>query len=270
MNRHTSVMKCGMTKTIFSPSYNTKGLSKDQAQPPSTGPSWEMLPAPLGKYRDISKPRQLPGMHCHQDSWIQQLPEPLDNFPHSVRWQEFAHVLLAGLTAHREGRFMHCIPAWSVEMAEKIKFISTLLMTSTGCWIKHPDHLQHTKETYPLFRSWQNEMKSRSKASSPCNNSHQVSSGLRGLSLLLPQWHQRVCCYRSPAQHCNGKLLKEFLSLSQSSSISTAKRRNTSRIRLNIKIGTYQNWPLSSAFCTHYNWWSAKKEIKVSKKATAS
>lgn len=111
-------------------------------------------------------------------------------------------------------------------------------MTSTGCWIKHPAHLQYTEETNPLFSSWQNEMKSRSKASSPCNNSHQVSSGLRGLSLLLPRWHQCVCCYRSPVQHCNGKLLKEFLSRSQSSSISTAKRANTSRITLNIKIGT--------------------------------
>lgn len=79
--------------------------------------------------------------------------------------------------------------------------------------------------------------------------SHQVSSGLRGLSLLLPRWHQCVCCYRSPAQHCNGKLLKEFLSLSQSSSISTAKRRNTSRNSLNIKIGT--NLAKICLYCLH-------------------
>lgn len=82
-------------------------------------------------------------------------------------------------------------------------------------------------------------MKSKTKAISSCNNLHQVSSRLKGLSLLLQRWHQYVCCYRNLAQHYNGKLLKEFLSPSPSSSILTAKNRYTTSISLDVIIGTY-------------------------------
>lgn len=82
-------------------------------------------------------------------------------------------------------------------------------------------------------------MKSKTKATSSCNNLHQVSSRLKGLSSLLRRWHQYVCCYRNLAQHCNGKPLKEFLSPSQSSSISTAKSKYTTGIGLDVITGTH-------------------------------
>lgn len=138
-------------------------------------------------------------------------------------------------------------------------------MTLTDCWIKHLTHLSSTlrrqiHSSVPGRMRWKAEAKPVPFAI----YSHQVSSGLRGLSLLLPRWHRCVCCYRSPAQHCNGKLLKGFLSLSQSSSISTAERRKHIKDQFN-----HQNWhlpgqnlPLLSAFSTRHNWWSAKKKIK--------
>lgn len=110
----------GMMKTIiFNAGWNTKGLSRDQ------DPAGRCCPGQAQGQN--SKAKQLPGMQNDQDSWIQQSPGPPGNFPHWVRAQNevagIAHVLLAGLTLHteREGRFMHCIPAWSVEMAKIIQ-----------------------------------------------------------------------------------------------------------------------------------------------------
>ena len=78
-------------------------------------------------------------------------------------------------------------------------------------------------------------MKNENKSNFSCNNLHQVSSRLKGFSLPLRRWHQYVCYYRNLAQRYNGKLLKEFLSPSQSSSISTAKNRHATRISWDVK-----------------------------------
>lgn len=58
-------------------------------------------------------------------------------------------------------------------------------MISTGCWIKHPAHLQHSEETNPLFSSWQNEIKSRSKASSLAITHIKFHQG----------WEVFLCCF---------------------------------------------------------------------------
>lgn len=79
-------------------------LSRDQAQ------SLPQAQDPAGRCCQCqghnSKPKQLPGMQCHQDSWIQQPREPSRNSPHSVRAQNevagIAHVLLAGLSLHTD------------------------------------------------------------------------------------------------------------------------------------------------------------------------
>lgn len=115
--------------------------------------------------------------------------------------------------------------------------------------------------------------KARTRSFFSCNNLHQVSSGLKGLSSLLRRWHRWVCHYRIPVQsahnQCNGKLLKGFLSLSQSSSISTALNRQKTSISLNIKTGTY---PANTLNITHspnsHNWWpkERRKEKKKKKK----
>lgn len=121
MNRHTSEMKCSWNdeNNHFQCWLKHQGLSRDQDP--------AVICCPGQAQGQNSKAKQLPGMQNHQDSWIQQSPGPPDNFPHWVRAQNevagIAHVLLAGLTLHteREGRFMHCIPAWSIETAKIIQ-----------------------------------------------------------------------------------------------------------------------------------------------------
>lgn len=115
--------------------------------------------------------------------------------------------------------------------------------------------------------------KARTRSFFSCNNLHQVSSGLKGLSSLLRRWHRWVCHYRIPVQsahnQCNGKLLKGFLSLSQSSSISTALNRQKTSIILNIKTGTYPANTLNITRSPNsHNWWpkERRKEKKKKKK----
>lgn len=139
----------------------------------SAGIRTQLGDAALGKHRDkIPKPNnsqgcrttRIPGFSNHLDL---QVTSHTQNEVAGI-----AHVLLAGLTLHteREGRFMHCIPAWSVETAKIIQIYFSpsndfnRLLNKTS----NPS-LQHAEETNPLFSSWQNEMKSRSKASSLCN-----------------------------------------------------------------------------------------------------
>lgn len=86
MSRHSSVMKCSWNdENNFQSFLHHQGAQQGSGTAPAmgTGPSWEMLPVPLGKDRNNSKPKQLPGMQCHQDSWVQQSPRPLDTCPHS-------------------------------------------------------------------------------------------------------------------------------------------------------------------------------------------
>lgn len=217
-------------------------LSRDQAQ----SLPWAQDPAGRccqcqGKGQN-SKPKQLPGMQWHQDSWIQPSPEPSGNSPHSesTEWgcRNFTCAVLQGWVCTQTGKIhaLHSsLVCWNsriiqIYFSPSNDFNRLLNKTSS------PSPAQWDKPTFQFLAEWD---KKQRQSQFPCNNSHQVSSGMRGLSLLLPRWHQCVCCYRSPAQHCNGKLLKEFLSPSLSSSILTAKTRNTSNISLNIKIGTY-------------------------------
>lgn len=106
MNRHTSVMKCSWNDWNDEHNHlqsflHHQGAQQGSGTAPATGtaPSWELLPVPLGKDRDtIPNPNNAPGTQCHQDYGIQQSPEPLGNFPHSVRAQNEG----AGI-AHEQG-----------------------------------------------------------------------------------------------------------------------------------------------------------------------
>lgn len=114
MNRHTSVMKCSWNdwndkNNNFQFSLQHQGGSAEIRHCPCQGHRTQLgdaASAPGQAQGHNSKPKQLPGMQCHQDSWIQQSPEPLEIFPHPVRAQNevagTAHVLLAGLTLHTE------------------------------------------------------------------------------------------------------------------------------------------------------------------------